>query len=88
VYAPAISDQLTGHLRLRVSVCRLRPVLAAALAKEPLPCPEGAVDLGALGRTRTPNLLIRRLCHAYPLPAHSRADLLECCALVRNRRQL
>jgi hypothetical protein len=24
---------------------------------------------GALGGTRTPNLLIRRLCHAHPLPA-------------------
>jgi uncharacterized protein len=27
------------------------------------------------------------LCRAHPLPAHSRAGLLECCALVRSRWQ-
>jgi hypothetical protein len=32
---------------------------------------------GALGGTRTPNLLIRRLCHAHPSPADSRDDLLK-----------
>ena len=42
---------------------------------------------GALGGTRTPNLLIRRLCHAYPLPAHFAADLPRCYSLMRNRWQ-
>src|SRR5215471_11637299 len=34
---------------------------------------EVVVDLGALGGTRTPNLLIRRLCRAHPRPGHSAA---------------
>ena len=42
---------------------------------------------GALGGTRTSNLHIRRLCHACPLPAHSRVDLPKCCSLVRSRWQ-
>jgi hypothetical protein len=46
-----------------------------------------APDLGALGGTRTPNLLIRRQCHAHPLPAHSRAGLLDCYSLMRSRWQ-
>src|SRR5580700_7982810 len=58
-------DRLTeaADIFARDSVRRLRPLLAAALAKEPYPCSEGAVDLGALGGTRTPNLLIRRSGH-------------------------
>ena len=35
------------------------PLLATVLAKEPLPGLERGPDLGALGGTRTPNLLIR-----------------------------
>jgi hypothetical protein len=31
--------------------------------------------------------LIRRLCHAHPLPAHFATDLLKYCSLVRSRRQ-
>jgi hypothetical protein len=31
--------------------------------------------------------LIRRLCHAHPLPAESPSDLLKYCSLVRIRRQ-
>ena len=31
--------------------------------------------------------LIRRLCHAHPLPAHPGADLLKCCSPVRSRWQ-
>jgi hypothetical protein len=46
-----------------------------------------ASDLGALGGTRTPNLLIRRLCHAHPLRAHSTADVPKRYSLVRTRRQ-
>jgi hypothetical protein len=42
---------------------------------------------GALGGTRTPSLLIRRLCHAHPPPADSRGDLLKYCSQVRSRRQ-
>ena len=30
---------------------------------------------------------IRRLCHAYPLPAHSTADLPKRYSLMRSRRQ-
>ena len=33
------------------------------------------------------NLLIRRLCHALPLPAHSTADLPKQYSLMRSRRQ-
>lgn len=32
--------------------------------------------------------LIRRLCHAHPLPAHSSADLPKQCSLVRSRRNV
>jgi hypothetical protein len=39
---------------------------------------------GALGGTRTPNLLIRRDLRAHPLPAHMPIDLLECCSAMRN----
>ncbi len=43
-------------------------------------------------KKRTPkdsilNLLIRRLCYAHPLPAHSTADLPKRYSLVRSRRQ-
>jgi hypothetical protein len=31
--------------------------------------------------------LIRRQCHAHPLPAHFTADLPRCYSLVRSRRQ-
>ncbi len=48
---------------------------------------KGATDLGALEGIRTPNLLIRRLCHAYPSPAHFTADLTKQYSLMRNRRQ-
>jgi hypothetical protein len=46
----------------------------------------------ALGGARsegpeTPNLLIRRLCRACPLPAYFTADLPRCYSLVRSRRQ-
>ena len=34
---------------------------------------------------RAPDHLIRRLCHAYPLPAHFAADLPKQCSLVRSR---
>jgi len=51
------------------------------------PRSEPAADLGALGGTRTPNLLIRRLCHAHAPPADSHGDLLKYSSLVRSRRQ-
>jgi hypothetical protein len=41
-------------------------LLADPLARRPLPEPAGAFDLGALGGTRTPNLLIRSQM-LYPL---------------------
>jgi len=31
--------------------------------------------------------LVRRLCHACPLPAYSHADLPKCCSLLRSRWQ-
>src|ERR1039458_27178 len=56
--AAAIFARGSGH--------RLAPLLASALARRPLPLPGGAFDLGALGGTRTPNLLIRSQM-LYPL---------------------
>jgi len=44
-------------------------------------------SVGALGGTRTPNLLIRRELRANPLPGHTAVDLLKCCSALRNRRQ-
>jgi hypothetical protein len=46
-----------------------------------------ACELGALGGTRTPNLLIRRLCHTRSRPAHFTVDLPKRYSLVRSRRQ-
>lgn len=48
----------------------------------------GEMDRYALGGTRTLGLLIRRLCHAHWLPAHSGADLPEGHSLMRNTRRL
>jgi hypothetical protein len=48
---------------------------------------ERAVDLGALGGTRTPNLLIRRVFRAPPPPAYMPVDLVGSCSLMRSRRQ-
>ena len=90
VYAHVISDQLTeaADIFARAIAAPARTaLLATALAKRPLPLREEASDLGALGGTRTPNLLIRRLCHAHPLPAHFPADLPRCHSLVRSGRQ-
>ena len=47
----------------------------------------GSELAGALGGTRTPNLLIRQLCHVHLLSAHFAADLLKYYSLVRRRRQ-
>jgi hypothetical protein len=44
-------------------------------------------DCGALEGTRTPNLLIRRLCRVRPLHAHFDADLPKQCSLMRSSRQ-
>jgi hypothetical protein len=41
----------------------------------------------AIGLLFSRDLLSRRLCHAHPLPAHSRADLPKCCSLVRGKWQ-
>jgi hypothetical protein len=38
---------------------------------------------GALGGTRTPNLLIRRVCHGSLLPGYMLPDLLGCLSLFR-----
>ena len=43
--------------------------------------------LGALGGTRTPNLLIRRDLHSRPLPARSATDLLEYSSTVRSEQR-
>ena len=62
VYAHVISDQLTeaADIFARAIAAPARTaLLATALAKRPLPLREEASDLGALGGTRTPNLLIR-----------------------------
>jgi hypothetical protein len=68
VYAHVISDQLTEAADIfarAVAATSWRhqltaALLATALANEPLPDSERGSDLGALGGTRTPNLLIRR----------------------------
>jgi hypothetical protein len=60
------------------------------MMQDPAHVHEQGLDLGicgALGGTRTPNLLIRRLCHAPPLPAYSPADLPKRYSLMRSRRQ-
>jgi hypothetical protein len=36
---------------------------------------------GALGGTRTPSLLIRRLCHGFSLPGHMLSGLRGCRSL-------
>ena len=41
----------------------------------------GACDLGALGGTRTPNLLIRSVCHASLLPGHMPSGSRGCRSL-------
>ena len=61
--------------------------LLYAACERPVPRSEPAAELGALGGTRTPNLLIRRLCYAYPPPAHSATDLPKRYSLMRSRRQ-
>ena len=68
VQAHVISDQLAeaADIFARAIVSAGQPLLAAALAKRPLPPPGGARELGALGGTRTPNLLIRSQM-LYPL---------------------
>ena len=63
------------------------PSVAPKGMKHPSPERVGACDLGALGGTRTPNLLIRKLCYAHSLPVHSHVDLPECYSLVRSRWQ-
>jgi hypothetical protein len=60
------------HLRPRDCGHRIARLLADALARRSLPQPGGAFDLGALGGTRTPTLLIRRLCHRRRLPGRWR----------------
>jgi FixJ family two-component response regulator len=46
-------------------------------------------SLGMKRRTQVAaDHMIRRLCRAHPLPAHSTADLPKQCSLVRGRRQL
>src|SRR5215472_9361272 len=56
--------------------------LAAVLAAVRVPArSQWAVDLGALGGTRTPSLLIRRLCHAFLRPGDMPSGLRECCSL-------
>src|ERR1039457_5945900 len=54
--------------------------------KSPLPGGQGACELGALGGTRTPNLLIRRdtQTQTHPLPAHTSVDLPKYCAAMRH----
>ena len=51
------------------------PLLASVLAKEPLPDLERGSELGALGGTRTPNLLSRRFQCGRPDPFRSVRDL-------------
>ncbi len=43
--------------------------------------------LACMPEASQPELLIRRLCHAYPLPAHSGADLLKYSSTMRSERQ-
>jgi len=43
------------------------------------------VRCGALGGTRTPNLLSRRDLYSHPLPVHFCADLAKCYSLIRSK---
>jgi hypothetical protein len=92
VYAHVISDQLTeaADIFARAVVATTYskvPLLVRVLAKEPILEAEKGSDLGALGETRTPNLLIRRDLRMRPLPAQSDADLLKYSSLMRSKRR-
>ena len=68
VYAHVIRDQVAEAANASRAQSRSgsRPLLANPLARRPLPSGRRAVDLGALGGTRTPSLLIRSQM-LYPL---------------------
>ena len=77
VYAHVIRDQVAEAADV---FARSIPgpgglVLANLLARGRLRGRRGAVDLGALGGTRTPNLLIRRYLRGHPDPFRSVRDL-------------
>jgi hypothetical protein len=64
------------------------PLLATVLAKEPLPDLKRGSDLGALGGTRTPNLLIRRsgqVVQDRPSPVVGWADIPGLSMCVGRR---
>ena len=61
-----------------------RGLISSSLAGDGGPWPH---DWPACLRASQPQLLIRRLCDAYPLPAHSGADLPRRYSLMRSRQQ-
>jgi hypothetical protein len=89
VYAHVIRDQVAAAADIfaRSILAGEGPAISKSVSKNAAAEGEMAVELGALGGTRTPNLLIRRLCHAHPLPAHFAADLPRCYSQVLSRRR-
>ncbi len=62
------------------------PLLARVLAKEPLPEAERGSDLGALGGTRTPSLLIRRSMESVRAVRQNPNPQVSVLLDVRHRR--
>jgi hypothetical protein len=85
VYAHVIRDQVAAAADILRARSRpvTRPLLANPLARRLLPSRRRAVDLGALGGTRTPSLLIRSLTPAVRvvLPSRNSAYVLVTATL-------
>jgi len=74
--------QTSGTALLAVERCSLVRVWMAAQDSRSA---HGLLYFAAVRDDR--HHLIRRLCNAHPLPAHSAADLPKRYSLVRSRRQ-
>jgi hypothetical protein len=59
VYAHVVSEQLAEAADIFARAVNASGLVSRSVSKRPRPNREGAFDLGALGGTRTPNLLIR-----------------------------
>src|ERR1022692_2940553 len=86
---PAVRDRMLVACRSgsAASTSRIHATMPDADEDQPGGCISNASscgDCGALGGTRTPNLLIRRELRAHPPPGHTSVDLQECCSGMRN----
>jgi hypothetical protein len=78
--AQAFWMQTSGTALLAVERCSLVRVWMAAQDSRSA---HGLLYFAAVREDR--HHLIRRLCHAYPLPAYTSAGLPECYSLMRTR---